>query len=349
MAKVLVVDDERSIRITLRAFLHDAGYEVDIAEDVQKAQQLLSSTSFDLVVTDIVLPRVSGVALLQQIRKTAPEVQVIMMTGEPTVDTATEAVRMGARDYLVKPVSKNILLKSVAQAVDFKRLEDEKKRLETQNKHYQQNLEEMVRERTLALENTLGELRTTIDGAFHSLELTLEYRDPYTAGHQRRVAELAQLIGVEMGLSEDLRKGIWYSGLIHDLGKIAVPADILNKPGRLTETEFKIVQTHPVIAYDILKGIRFPWPIAEVVFQHHERLDGSGYPRGLREGQILQEAKILQVADVTEAISSHRPYRPALGIEAAIAELFKGRGTLFDAGVVDTCIKILKEGRIVFS
>ena len=163
-------------------------------------------------------------------------------------------------------------------------------------------------------------LRQSLEQSIQTIADTVEARDPYTAGHQRRVSELATAIAREMGLPEEQVNGIHLAAIIHDLGKIQIPAEILSKPGKLTDIEFMLIKTHPQAGYDILKDVKFPWPIADIVLQHHERLDGSGYPQGLKGGQILLESRIMTVADVVEAMSSHRPYRSALGIEAALNE-----------------------------
>jgi putative nucleotidyltransferase with HDIG domain len=173
--------------------------------------------------------------------------------------------------------------------------------------------------------------------------LTVERRDPYTAGHQHRVANLAAAIANEIGLSEEQIDGVRMASVIHDLGKIHVPAEILSRPGRLTENEFSIIKTHPQTGYDILKTEEFPWPVAQIVLQHHERMDGSGYPSSLSGEEILLEARILAVADVVEAMASHRPYRPALGIDKALEEISKNKGVLYDAKVADACLRLFTE------
>jgi HD-GYP domain-containing protein (c-di-GMP phosphodiesterase class II) len=165
----------------------------------------------------------------------------------------------------------------------------------------------------------------------------VEVRDPYTAGHQRRVSQIARRVAERLGLGADEIEGVTIAGQIHDVGKVAVPAEILSKPGSLTRAEFELVKEHSRAGYEILKGIKFPWPVAKMVVQHHERLDGSGYPDGLRGEDILLGSRILAVADVVEAMSTHRPYRSALGLDAALAELDRGRGWLYDATVVDAC------------
>ncbi|MEQ1673763.1 MAG: HD-GYP domain-containing protein, partial [Candidatus Nitrotoga sp.] len=171
----------------------------------------------------------------------------------------------------------------------------------------------------------------------------VEMRDPYTAGHQVRVADLAMAIAKQMGLPDEQAHAIHLAGMVHDLGKIQIPAEILSKPGKITGIEYSLIKFHPQAGYDILKGINFPWPIAQMVLQHHERLDGSGYPQGLKGDAILLEARILSVADVVEAMSSHRPYRPGLGIEVALAEITKQRGIYFDPQVVDACLVLFRE------
>jgi HD-GYP domain-containing protein (c-di-GMP phosphodiesterase class II) len=173
----------------------------------------------------------------------------------------------------------------------------------------------------------------------------VEMRDPYTSGHQQRVADLAVAIATDMGLPEQQIRGIHLAGVIHDLGKIQVPAEILSKPGRLNEAEFALIKAHPQTGYEVLKDIQFPWPIAQIVLQHHERLDGSGYPQGLKGDQIMLEARILIVADVVEAMSSHRPYRPGLGLPQALEELRRNRGRFYDPAVVDACLKLFEERR----
>ena len=196
-----------------------------------------------------------------------------------------------------------------------------------------------VTERKQNLEKASKALQATV----RAMASIVETRDPYTASHQRGVADLARAIAAEMNLAEEQIEGIHMAGTIHDIGKISVPAEILTKPGKLTEIEYGLVKTHPLAGYDILKDIEFPWPVADTVLQHHERIDGSGYPEGLKGEAILPEARILAVADVVEAIASHRPYRPALGIEAAIEEIYKNRLILYDGDTVDACIKLFRE------
>lgn len=192
---------------------------------------------------------------------------------------------------------------------------------------------------------TLVRYRRALEGAISALATAIEKRDPYTAGHQKRVAELARAIAKEMKLSEDQIQCVYMAALLHDVGKISVPAEILSKPGKLNDPEYQIMKFHPVVGYEILKDIDFPWPIAEIILYHHEKFNGSGYPKGLKDGEIPLESRILAVADVVEAISSHRPYRPALGTDKALDEIQKNKGILYDPDVVDACVKLFTEGR----
>ncbi len=198
------------------------------------------------------------------------------------------------------------------------------------------------------LQANLEKLEVALEGTVKVVASTVEVRDPYTAGHQRRVASLAKKIATRMALPESEIEGIYMAGLVHDLGKIYVPAEILSKPSRLSGIEFNLIRTHPQVGYDLLKTIEFPWPIAEIVYQHHEKINGSGYPRGLSGDDILLEAKILTVADVVEAMASHRPYRPSLGIERALEQITRNRTILYDPEVVDTCLGLFEQGEFAF-
>ncbi len=191
-------------------------------------------------------------------------------------------------------------------------------------------------------------LQKTMEGTINTIAKIVETRDPYTAGHQLKVSKLATAIAREMKLPQDKIEGARIASLIHDIGKISIPSEILSKPTKLSKIEYSLIKDHSQIGYDILKSIEFPWPLAMVVLQHHERVDGSGYPQGLKDEDILMEAKIIGVADVVEAMSSHRPYRPALGIDKALEEISQNRGILYDSEIVDICIKLFKEKSFKF-
>jgi PAS domain S-box-containing protein/putative nucleotidyltransferase with HDIG domain len=198
------------------------------------------------------------------------------------------------------------------------------------------------------LRESLMQIQKTMEGTVQSLGAVVEGRDPYTSGHQQRVSQLACAIAREMNLSQEQIDRIRIAALIHDIGKIQVPAEILSKPGLLGDIEFAIIKTHPQAGYDILKTIEFPWSVADIVLQHHERLNGSGYPLGIKGKDILLETKILSVADVVEAMCSHRPYRPSRGIQKALEEIDKNREILYDPAVVDFCLKLFRENAFEF-
>jgi len=192
------------------------------------------------------------------------------------------------------------------------------------------------------------QLRKSLEGTIQAIASALEARDPYTAGHQHRVAELGCAIGAEIGLDSERLEGIRWGGMIHDIGKIRMPAELLSKPARLTENEYALIKEHPQVGYNILKDIEFPWPVADIAHQHHERLDGSGYPQGLKNDAICLEARIVAVADVVEAMSSHRPYRAGLGIDKALEEIIRGRDKQYDADVVDACLTLFRQQEFSF-
>jgi len=193
------------------------------------------------------------------------------------------------------------------------------------------------------LRSSYQKLQELLEETVNILAMAVEMRDPYTAGHQRRVAALACAIADELKFSARRKDGLRLASIVHDVGKLYVPAEILSKPGVLTETEFNLIKAHPQLGYDLLKKIDFPWPVAEMVLQHHERIDGSGYPQGLEGKEILLESRIMGVADVVEAMASHRPYREAHGISKALEEITTHRGKRYDADVVDACLKVFYE------
>lgn len=223
------------------------------------------------------------------------------------------------------------------------RLEDEVERKSSEIIEKEHALDSEVKKGLIEKAEHLQSMRDSLVESVTALAETVELRDPYTAGHQRRVADLAVAIAREMGINEEEIDGLKLAGVVHDIGKIRVPVEILSKPGRLDDVEMSLIRLHPEAGYQILKNIHFPWPIAQIVQQHHEREDGSGYPQGLKHGQILLAACIIAVADVVDAMSLHRPYRAALGLDRATEELTKGRGTRYDPNVVDACLRVLEK------
>lgn len=334
--RILIVDDEKSIRLTLSEFLKNEGFEAYTAGDAVSACSMLAEQEFDIVVTDIIMPRISGMELLSTIRKSSSSLQVIIMTGEPSVDTAIRAVQSGANDYLTKPINKEILLKTVHHAISVKRLVDEKALLEKENLFYQKQLEILVDQRTRSLQNIMQDI-------IYLLTSVVEARDPYTAGHQHRVGNLSAAIAEKMSLGRETVNLVRTIGYIHDIGKISVPSEILVKPGKLTALEMDMIRLHAFKGYEMISKTNLPDIIGQAIYQHHERGDGSGYPRGLRDCDMIDEAKILIVADVVEAMVSHRPYRPALGLDTALDEIACKSRILYNPQVVEACISLFRE------
>lgn len=336
MAKILVVDDEKSIRVTLSLFLENQGHEVQMAGLVDEALQLMHHFKPDLVLTDIIMPHISGVELLETLRNQSPDIAVIIMTGEPTVETAIQALQLEASDYLSKPIQKETILRVVSRVLEVKKLRDEKKKLEEENLSYQKNLESIVRQRT-------SSLFKASESIIKLLARVTEYRDPYTAGHQVRVGNLAADIAQALGLSQSQVEDVRIIGYIHDIGKIVVPAEILAKPGALTHAERQLIQSHAESGKELLSDVKLPQIYADAVYEHHERYDGTGYPRGLKNGQIHIETHVLIVADVVEAMISHRPYRAALGQEEALHEIQSKAGSAYHPEVVKACLSLFND------
>ncbi len=314
---VLVVDDEENIQKLARRLVRQEGYDCLVAPNGLEALKIMKKNEVDVVITDIAMPIMDGIELTKQIRETY-SADVIMMTGYFKDLSYEHAITKGAKDFIQKPFT---------------------------TEEFQIRLKRVIKERetNVELKESLRRMNDIVDGVINSLSSTVDARDPYTAGHQKRVARLAVAIAQFMGFPETQIISIRMAGIIHDLGKIAIPAEILAKPSKLSDIEFSLIKTHPQVGYDILKNINFSTPVAQIVYQHHERLDGSGYPSGLSGEAILPEARILTVADVVEAMSSHRPYRPGLGVDKALAEIKKNKGRFYDSEAVNACLEIVTE------
>ncbi len=336
---ILIVDDDGAIRDLLKRILERERYTCELAEDAEQAIVLLKSQSFDLVISDVAMPGKSGIQLLEEIRTNHPNIPTLMISGNSTRKIAESVISMGAYDFLVKPFQKKQVLISVTNAL-------RRRALDLQSQFEVQNLENIIEDQTHDLFKANERLNDILDGIIKAMSLAVESRDPYTAGHQQRVADIAVAIAIRMNFSLERIQYLKMAGLIHDIGKISVPAEILCKPTRLSDAEFNIMKEHPLTGYKILKEIAFPYPLAKIVYQHHERVDGSGYPQRLSGDEILIEAKILAVADVVEAMASHRPYRPSLGIDMALDEINKNKGRMFDPDVADTCCYLFENNLI---
>ncbi|MEW6335094.1 MAG: HD domain-containing phosphohydrolase [Thermodesulfobacteriota bacterium] len=294
---------------------------VETQEDFLAA---LDSFRPEVIISDYKMPRFDGMTALTLALERVPETPFLILTGSMNEETAMECMKAGAWDYVVKEHIRR-LGPAVLSALERKQNRDERRKAEAD------------------LLKLTERLRKTLGAVVKAIATAVETKDPYTAGHQRRTSDLARSIAEEMGLTADQVDFIRTASSIHDIGKISIPAEILSKPTRLSEIEFNLIKIHTQAGHDILKDIEFLWPVATVVLQHHERMDGSGYPAGLRGEAILPEARVLAVADVVEAMASHRPYRPALGIDAALEEIANGSGSLYDPAVAKACLKLFKE------
>lgn len=321
---ILIVDDAPENIDVVRSILAD-DYTLKIALDGETAIELThTEPAPDLILLDILMPGMDGYEVCKRLKEDplTCNIPVVFVTGKGDVDDEKHGLELGAVDYIKKPFSPAIVEARVRSHLMMHKM--------------QVNLEKMVEDRTASL---LRSLEQTI----HAMARVVEKKDPYTAGHQERVSLLSVEIAKQLGLDDEVIEGIKLAAYIHDLGKIAAPAEILNRPGRLTNYEFDIIKTHSLVGYDIVKDIEFPWPVSTIIRQHHERLDGSGYPDGISQDEIIIEARIIGIADVVEAMSSHRPYRPGLGIDAALEEIENGRGVRFDSDAVDACVRLFRE------
>lgn len=324
--RVLIVDDELSSRKVLATMLGDAGAPSRTAASAEEALRILGAGQFDAVLADLQMPGISGMELLSEVRAHHPAVAFLMVTGVDDIHVGTEAMRKGADDYLVKPLQQEVVVVSLARAL-------EKKRLEGEVQNYRRHLEEMVGERTAELRSALLRIERSYEHTLEALGAAIDLRDSQTAGHSRRVAAYATKIAKELGGNQEEIRTIARGAWLHDIGKLGTPDAILLKPGALTEDEWLIMRRHVETGYDLVKRIPFLADAAEIVLTHHERWDGSGYPRGLKGTEIPFGARIFAVADTVDAMTSDRPYRPALTFEDAQEEVRGGSGRRYDSQV----------------
>ena len=330
--KVMVVDDDDSVLKTTTLILEEEGYLVEAFSTGKEAIDKFNN-NIHAIVLDINMPDLTGLQVFKKIKSINPYVPIIFHTGTTAKQGERRDLRRQFRPHAyVQKGDPEQLMDTVVSAVES----------------YGNILRNVKLSESLyeELKKSSDKIKTNIEGTIHAMAMTVEMRDPYTAGHQRQVANFASSIAEKMSIPKEQIDSIHLAGTIHDIGKMQVPTEILSKCGKLTGLEYDMIKTHPQAGYDILKTIRFQWPIAEFVLQHHERMDGSGYPSGLSGNDILIEAKILSVADVVDAIVPHRPYRPALGIEKAKEEISNNRGILYDSNVVDACLSIISDNNV---
>ena len=331
--KILVVDDEEAIREVVTTMLDAQGYQCAAVSNGRLAQEQFRKFSPDLVLSDMIMPEMDGIKLLDWLRVNDPEVPVIMVTAIHDISTALEAIRRGAYDYILKPFEKDQLFMGVRRALQHRRLILE-------NRNYQRNLEELVEERTAQLTGAISQLEQSYDDTLEALGSALDLRDAETEGHCQRVTAFTISIAKAMGATPEFLPILARAAFLHDIGKMAIPDSILRKPGPLTDEEKEVMRTHCEIGYNMLTRIPFLRDAAEIVLSHQEFFDGTGYPRKLKSEEIPLGARIFAVADALDAMISDRPYRRALPITHAREEIKRCSGTQFDPQVVEVFLAI---------
>ncbi len=333
MENILVVDDEEAIREVVSTMLESKGYHCTAVSNGRAAQDQVKRVTPDLVLSDMIMPEMDGIKLLDWIRNYDPEVPVIMVTAIHDISTALEAIRRGAYDYILKPFEKDQLFMGVGRALQHRRLVAE-------NRNYQRNLEQEVEERTAQLSGALAQLEQSYDDTLEALGSALDLKDAETEGHCQRVTAFTISIAKAMPVPNPYLPVLARAAFLHDIGKMAIPDGILRKPGPLDDDEKQVMRRHCQIGYDMLMRIPFLREPAEIVLAHQEFFNGTGYPRGLKEEQIPLGARIFTVADSLDAMISDRPYRKALPMAHAREEIRRCAGTQFDPKVVEVFLSI---------
>jgi putative two-component system response regulator len=335
-ARILVVDDELFVREILVRKLQGLGYVCDSSEDGPTALKALSEHPYDLLLTDIMMPVMSGVDLIKEATKLCPELAVILVTSVIDLEVAIDALKLGAYDYITKPFSLEEVTVAVARAL-------EKRKLVIANLKYQETLEEQVASRTRQLREALDVLQASYHSTLVALGTALDSRDADTGCHSYRVTLYSTRIARQMGLGHKEIRSIEQGALLHDIGKIGVPDDLLRKPERLTDSEWAMMRRHPEIGFRILSGIKFLQGAGQIVLQHHERWDGLGYPKGLDGENIMMGARIFALADAFDSMTSDRPFQVACSFEAGREEIRRCAGKQFDPCVVEAFLQIPME------
>jgi putative nucleotidyltransferase with HDIG domain len=333
MENILVVDDEEAIREVVSTMLESKGYRCTAVSNGRAAQEQVKRVTPDLVLSDMIMPEMDGIKLLDWIRQYDPEVPVIMVTAIHDISTALEAIRRGAYDYILKPFEKDQLFLGVGRALQHRRLVAE-------NRNYQRNLEQQVEERTAQLSGALAQLEQSYDDTLEALGSALDLKDAETEGHCQRVTAFTISIAKALPVPNAYLPVLARAAFLHDIGKMAIPDSILRKPGPLDDDEKQVMRKHCQIGYDMLIRIPFLRDAAEIVLAHQEFFNGTGYPRGLKEEQIPLGARIFTVADSLDAMISDRPYRRALPMAHAREEIRRCAGTQFDPKVAEVFMSI---------
>lgn len=324
--RVLMVDDSPDDVFLLIRHIKKGGYSL-IHERVENADLMknaLQNKRWDIILCDYKMPQFSVPSAIALLKESKVDIPLIIVSGTSNEDVIEKCMRLGARDYVLKN-NLSRLCPVIERELEAVEVRDKCKWLEHE------------------LKNTIDTFQNVLSATIQFIVSAIEARDPYKRGHQLRAANLAYAIAAEMKLNQETMDGIHMASSIHDIGILAIPAEILAKPSKLTSIEFSLVKEHCQNGYEMLQNIETSWPLAQVIYQHHERMDGSGYPLNLKNDEIIMEARILAVSDVVESMSSDRPYRPALGIETALEEIKGNRGILYDHTVADACLKLFLE------
>jgi putative two-component system response regulator len=326
--RILIVDDEPMISDILARRLAKEGYTCIRAKNGKEALQYFYKDSFSLVISDIKMPEMGGLELLRKVKTMSPKIMVIMITAYPEIDMAVEALRLGAYDFITKPVTLDLVVLSVKNAL-------EKKRLEEEIESYHKNLELLVEERTSKLQHAYRILKKSHLDSVKVLAEAIDAKDPYTRGHSDRVRRMSIKLAIHLGFAEDQLESLEYGALLHDIGKIGIKDEILQKQGALTPDEYQYIQEHPLIGVKIVEDVDFFKDKVPMIRHHHEHFDGSGYPDGLAGEAIPMEARIIAIPDAFDAMTSMRPHREAMSLEEVLAEMERCREKQFDPQILD--------------
>lgn len=326
--RILVADDEPFIRDILARKLRAEGYACDACADGEEASRRLAAQPYDLLLSDIRMPGMDGISLIEKARAIQPDIGVILVTSVVDISVAVEVLKQGACDFVAKPFTLEQVSIAASRAL-------EKRRLTLENRRYRERLEEQIEQRRQQLQEALRLLEGTYHSTLIALGTALDSRDAHTGSHSLRVTLYAGRLARELGVQPAERREIEQGSLLHDIGKIGIPDALLRKPGKLTEAEWAMMRRHPEIGHRILSGSRFLRGASLIVLQHHERFDGSGYPAGLQGGEIVLGARIFAVADTFDCMTSERPFQSPVSFDEAAAAIKRGRGVGFDPMVVD--------------
>jgi putative two-component system response regulator len=330
--RILIVDDEKMIYSVVARRLAKEGYACVMANNGREALGHFYKDNFSLIISDIKMPEMNGLELLKNVKAVRPNMMFIIMTAYPEMEMAVEAIRLGATDFIIKPVDLELVVFSVKKALEQKKMEEQ---IEAHHKH----LEKLVEERTSELQRALLVIKKGHLDSVRALTGAIDAKDPYTRGHSDRVRKMSVRIGMKMGFSEDKLESLVFGALLHDIGKIGIRDEVLQKKGQLTPEEYQYVQQHPLIGVKIVEGIDFFKDKIPMIRNHHEHFDGSGYPDGLIGEVIPLEARIIAVPDAFDAMTSLRPHRRAVPVDEVIEKMGRGNGKQFDPQVLEIFLR----------